>query len=197
MFQVLDSALEPYIAQLSQLHDDVCPRQILGVRMALLAGERLGLDVPQPDKRLLAFVETDGCFADGVAVASGCRVGRRTMRVVDYGKVAVTFVDTLTERGLRVWPRPGARQAALAYAPDACDQWHAQRDGYARMPVSELLMAQTVSIAIPVEQIVSRPGLRLPCQACGEEIMNAREVKMAGRTLCRACAGERYYHPLG
>ena len=56
----------------------------------------LNLPLPQKDKRLLTFVETDGCFADGVSVATGCWLGRRTMRLVDYGKVAATFVDTHT-----------------------------------------------------------------------------------------------------
>ncbi len=64
--------------------------------MGLLAGRWLGLDVPRDDKRLLTFVETDGCAADGVSSATGCRVGGRTLRVIDFGKVAATFVDTLT-----------------------------------------------------------------------------------------------------
>jgi formylmethanofuran dehydrogenase subunit E len=65
------------------------------------------------------------------------------------------------------------------------------------MPAAELLAAEPVSLAVPIEQIVSRPGLRALCEACGEEVMNAREVAMAGRTLCRGCAGERYYRRVG
>ena len=51
-------------------------------------------ELPQTDKRLYTFVETDGCFADGVMVATGCSLGHRTLRLIDYGKVAATFVDT-------------------------------------------------------------------------------------------------------
>ncbi len=85
-------------------HDHLCPRQMLGVRMGVYAAELLALDLPQRDKRLLTFVETNDCFADGVAVATGCWLGRHTLRLVDYGKVAATIVDTHTERALRIRP---------------------------------------------------------------------------------------------
>src|SRR5512140_211752 len=87
----------------------LCPRQVLGVRIGMYAADLFGLALPQHDKRLFAFVEADGCLVDGVAAATGCRVGNRTLRVVDYGKTAVTFVDTLDERAIRVIPHPFAR----------------------------------------------------------------------------------------
>lgn len=80
------SAVAAALARLAGRHRHLCPRQVLGVRMGLYAAERLGLPVPQDDKRLVAFVETDGCFADGVGAATGCWLGRRTMRLLDYGK---------------------------------------------------------------------------------------------------------------
>jgi len=107
------------------MHRHLCPRQVLGVRMGLYAGELLGLTVPQQDKRLYTIMETDGCAADGVAVAVNCWVGRRTMRVEDFGKAAATFVDTQTGQALRIVPRPTVRQTARAYAPTAADKWDA------------------------------------------------------------------------
>jgi len=175
------------------MHRHLCPRQVLGVRMGLYAGELLGLPVPQADKRLYTIMETDGCAADGVAVAVNCWVGRRTMRVEDYGKVAATFVDTQTGQALRLVPRPTVRQAARAYAVDASNKWDAQLIGYQLMPYSELFDVREVVLHTPVEQLISRPGRKALCQACGEEIMNEREVWVEGVTLCRACAGGGYY----
>src|SRR5215213_5520637 len=86
------------------LHRHVCPRQVLGIRMGLWAGELLALEVPQQNKRLLTIVETDGCFCDGVAVAANCWLGRSTMRVENYGKVAPTFVDTQIGEAWRIAP---------------------------------------------------------------------------------------------
>lgn len=177
----------------SALHHHLCPRQVLGVRLGLLAGTVLGLDLPQTDKRLLTIAETDGCAVDGISVATGCRVGQRTLRIEDYGKVAATFVDTRTGRAVRIAPRAGVRALARAYAPEARNQWEAQLLGYQRLPDELLLSAHAVQLRTPIEQIISRPGLKALCEICGEEIMNGREAHRDGSTLCRACAGEAYY----
>ncbi len=186
-------ALKEFLATSSALHRHLCPRQVLGVRMGMLAGEVLGLDLPQTDKRLLTIVETDGCAADGVSTATNCRVGRRTLRVEDYGKVAATFIDTVTGQAVRIAPRLEARTRARAYAPKAGNKWEAQLLGYQRLPAAELLLVQSVRLKTPIEQIISRPGLKAVCEVCGEEIMNEREVIRDGATLCRACAGQSYY----
>ncbi len=98
-------SLQELLQATAARHYHLCPRQVLGVRMGLLAAHTLHLDLPQTDKRLLTIVETDGCFTDGLAVATGCWVGRRTLRIEDYGKIAATFVDTLTEQAIRLTPR--------------------------------------------------------------------------------------------
>ena len=186
--------LEELLAASAARHDHLCPRQVLGVRMGLQAGEVLGLDLPQTDKRLLAIVETDGCGSDGIAVSTGCWVGRRTMRIEDFGKLAATFVNTPTGRAIRIAPRPAARELAPTYAPEAATPWEAYLLGYQRMPTVELLSVQEVELNTPIERIVSQPGLRALCQVCGEEIMNEREIVRAGTVLCQSCAGHGYYH---
>ncbi len=175
------------------LHHHLCPRQVLGVRMGMLAGEALGLDLPQNDKRLLTIVETDGCGADGISVATNCWVGRRTLRVEDYGKLAATFVDMLTEQAVRIMPRPEARVLARSFASEARNKWEAQRLGYQRMPTTDLLAIQAVHLKRPLKEIISRPGRKAICEICEEEIMNEREIVREGAVLCRACAGEGYY----
>jgi formylmethanofuran dehydrogenase subunit E len=187
--------LEELLDVAARNHHRLCPRQVLGVRMGLLGGRWLGLEVPRRDKRLLAFIETDGCFADAISAATGCQVGRRTLRLVDYGKVAATFVDTRTGRAVRVVPRPGVRERAWAYAPEAKNRWQAQLLGYQRMPEEELLVTEEVTLLLSLEKLISRSGIRVNCQACGEEILNEREVLRDGMVLCRSCAGERYYVP--
>lgn len=179
----LDSLLEAS----ATLHRHLCPRQVLGVRIGLLGGALLGLRVPQTDKRLLTLVETDGCAADGVSTATNCWVGRRTLRLEDLGKVAATFVDTLTGQAVRVWPQADIRQRASAFAPEARNRWESQLLGYQRMPADNLLAWCSVRLRDDVAALVSRPGLRATCDACGEEILNGREVHQHGRVLCRSC----------
>ncbi len=189
----IPDSLAGLLAASAALHHHLCPRQVLGVRMGLLAGEILGLELPQADKRLLVIVETDGCSADGIAVACNCWVGRRTLRVEDYGKVAATFVDTHTGQAVRLVPRLEARELARTFAPEACNRWEAQLLGYQRMPALALLAARPVRLRTPIEQIVNRAERKTICAQCGEEILNEREVIASGRVLCRACAGNAYY----
>lgn len=176
------------------LHNHLCPRQVLGVRMGMYAAEILRIECPQPKKRLFTFVETDGCFADGVAVATGCTLGHRTLRLMDYGKVAATFVDTDSEQSIRIRPRLDVRSRAALCKPDERSRWHSQLEAYQVMPLAELFEVEVVSISLSLEDIISRPGVRVNCSICGEEILNEREFVIEGSVLCRACAGDGYYH---
>jgi formylmethanofuran dehydrogenase subunit E len=177
-------------------HSHLCPKQVLGARMALLAGRLLAIELPQSDKRLLVILETDGCTADGISVATGCTIGHRTLRVEDYGKVAATFVDTQGERALRIAPRAEARVLAADYAGEAQGRWQMQLTGYQRMPDELLLAWREVRLTSSIAAIVSRPHIREVCRDCGEEIINQREVVRDGVVLCRACADGAYYHPV-
>ena len=177
----------------SRDHDHLCPRQILGVRIGLTGMRTLGFDEPPARRQLLAISETDGCFVDGVIAATGCSVGHRTLRVEDYGKVAVTFVDTRTGQAVRVAPRPDIRKRASAFIPEEPRHYFAQMQAYQTMPDEDMFLVQEVVMNVPIRQIVSLPGVRVNCGICGEEIMNEREIVHDGLTICCSCAGRGYY----
>lgn len=159
----------------------------------MFAASLLTLDLPQSDKRLLAFVETDGCFVDGVSAAMGCYVGRRTLRVEDFGKTAATFCDTRTERAVRIAPRLDVRELAKQYVPDARNRWETQLLGYQIMPDEDLLDFKWVTMRVNIPALIGQAGVRVNCDSCGEEIINQREVIWESKILCRACAGQAYY----
>lgn len=185
--------LQLLLEKSSREHSHLCPRQILGARLGLLGLKTLGFSEPPAKKELLVITETDGCFVDGLIAATGCTVGHRTLRVEDYGKTAATFVDTRTGRAVRVAPGAGIRERAYAFAEDESRHYFAQMQAYQVMPDEKMFTVQEVILKTPVEQIVSRPGLRVNCDVCGEEIMNEREVHQHGLTLCTACAQGGYY----
>lgn len=177
----------------SARHKHLCPRQVLGVRSGLAGAAALDLEAPRNDKRMLVILETDGCYADGIEVATGATIGHRTLRVVDYGKVATTFVDAKTGIAVRIAPRSDVRQRARFYAPEVQRHYFAQLKGYQIMPDNELLTMQEVHLTTPVEDLINRPGVRVNCTICGEEIINEREVWRQDMPLCQACAGPAYY----
>lgn len=185
--------LDELLAESAALHHHLCPRQVLGVQMGRLTAELLDLDLPQNDKRLLTIVETDGCFTSGLSVATNCWVGRRTLRVEDYGKVAATFVDTGADIAIRIAPSPTARERAIVFAPEAHNRWEAMLLGYQRMAPADIFVWQPVLLTTPAAALISRAGHRAACNRCGEEILNEREVEIGGLILCRHCAYGGYY----
>lgn len=186
-------SLGEFLQETENIHRHLCPRQVLGVRMGLIAGKLFNLQLPQEDKRLLTISETDGCFVDGISVVTNCTVGHRTLRIEDYGKVAATFVDTKTSEAFRVVPCPEIRMLAREYAPPGCKTWDSHLIGYQRMSDDVLLSVQSVELSFSLKELISRPGVRVTCIRCGEEIINEREVMEDGLAFCRFCMFGGYY----
>ena len=174
----------------------ICPGQVLGVRMAMLGCSLLGIDEPTHGKRLIVYVEIDRCMADAIAAVTGCRLGKRTLKHVDYGKCACTFVDTLTGRAVRISAREDARDHLWSYVPSGLDKNTAQREAYKVMPDDELFAVQEVTVNIPDHDMPGRPISRVLCAICGEGINDHREVKLNGLVLCRPCVQGGYYQEL-
>ncbi|MCX6637112.1 MAG: FmdE family protein [Acidobacteria bacterium] len=189
---------DEYVAQAEQAHGHICAGQILGLRMALYGMRLLGLDelAGRDRKRLVTFVEIDRCATDALTLVTGCRVGKRSLKFRDFGKVAATFCDLGEDRAVRVVARESSKERARELYPEIADGNQQQMRAYRGMADEELFDHQWVRVRIAAEDL---PGFKAPralCQACGEGINFRREVVEDGRTLCRACAGERYYEPL-
>ena len=190
-------SLDDFLADAAAMHRGcVCPGQMLGVRMAMLGCQLLGIDEPTQGKRLIVYVEIDRCMADAIAAVTGCRLGKRTLKHVDYGKCACTFVDTATGRAVRISAREDARSNVWRYAPFGLDKNTAQRDAYKIMPDDQLFIVQEVLVDIPDHDRPGRPVSRMKCAICGEGINDRREVQQNGQVLCRACAQGGYYQEL-
>ncbi len=188
--------LNEYIDRASVAHGHTCAGQILGIRLAMLGLRELGIDDPVKErKRLVTIVEIDRCATDAVQLVTGCRLGKRALKFKDFGKVAATFVDLKTNRALRVVAREESKQKAHEMYPEL-DKEQAQRRAYRELSDEQLFSCQWVRVELPPEELPSFKAPRAVCAECGEGINFRREVVRDGRTLCRACAGERYYEPL-
>jgi formylmethanofuran dehydrogenase subunit E len=176
-------------------HGHLCPGQVLGVRMTLAGCRTLGVEAPRlAGKRLVVLVEIDRCATDAIQALTGVSLGKRTLKHVDHGKMAATFVDTLTGAAVRVAARDEARELARLTAPWEADPRRAQMAAYRTMDEADLLRLEPVAVEAGW---LARRRLRVRCEACGEGVNYQREVRVGRRTLCRACAGDRYYVALG
>jgi len=187
-------SLEEYLALAAQNYGHRCPGQVLGVRMAMLGLRQLGIADPvKHDKRLLTFVEIDRCATDAVSLVTGCRLGNRTLKYLDFGKVAATFVDLAANRAVRVVAREDSRAQAKAMFPELADSSQQQLEAYKVMDDADLFTRQRVRVKLRPEDLPGRPRSRVTCEQCGEGVNDGRERRVEGRALCRNCAGESYY----
>jgi formylmethanofuran dehydrogenase subunit E len=187
-------SLEEYLALAAQSHGHMCPGQVLGVRLAMRGLKELGIEEPlKHAKRLMTFVEIDRCATDAVSLVTGCRLGKRSLKFFDYGKVAATFLDLATGKAVRVAARDDSREQARAMFPQIHEPYRRQLEAYKVLADDDLFTVEPVRVALKPEDLPGRPHSRVTCAQCGEGVNDGRERVVGGRPLCRSCAGESYY----
>jgi formylmethanofuran dehydrogenase subunit E len=176
-------------------HGHLCAGQILGVRMAMLGLELLGIADPYGEdrKRLVTFVEIDRCMTDAIGVVTGCRLGKRALKFRDWGKVAATFVDLESGKAVRIAATESSKSLARQMHPEVENKNQQQMLAYREMPTDDLFSVQWVKVSVPPQELPGYKGERIVCGLCGEGINFQREVRKGGVILCRACAGDKYY----
>ncbi len=176
-------------------HGHLCAGQVLGARRARLGVQELGIEDPIAErKRIVKYVEIDRCVTDAVVLVANCRLGKRALKFRDWGKVAATFVDLQTGRAVRIAAKESSKQAAREMFPELGKD-AGQQKAYAALSDDVLFDKQWVRVEVQPEDLPGFKGPRVVCADCGEGINFKREVVVEGRTLCRGCAGERYYQP--
>ena len=179
----------------TRIHGHLCPGQVLGVKMSMLGLRQIGIADPRGEDRksIIVFVEMDRCATDAVQSVTGCSLGHRTMKFMDYGKMAATFLNLRTGKAVRVIAKEESRQQAKEYFPEIENKYAAQLEAYKIMPDEDLFDVMEVTVSVRPEDMPGRPLGRIRCDACGEYVQDMREVSRDGRVLCRACAGPGYY----
>lgn len=166
-------------------HGHLCTGQVLGVRMARLGLELLGLSEREPKKLrdLLVFVESDRCATDAAYVVTGATMGRRRMKYIDYGKMAMSFYYIPTKKAVRVYP---VNNISVPEGVDLVEFWNKYKD-------EELFGWVDVEINVNENDLPGKPRDHAVCSICNERILDGRQVIDNGTVKCRACAGKSYY----
>jgi formylmethanofuran dehydrogenase subunit E len=189
---------EKLLEESVRTHGHLCPGQVLGVRLSIHGLALIGINDPKgaDRKKLVVYVEIDRCATDAIQSVTGCSLGKRSLKFMDYGKMAATFVNLETGRAVRILAKEEAKVIAKNYIPDIEDKYKCQLEAYKIMPVEELFKWKEVEVKIPEEDMPGRPKRRVKCVNCGEHVQDNRDVVSEGRTLCKACAIGSYYRAL-
>jgi formylmethanofuran dehydrogenase subunit E len=189
-------SFETLLTESSQAHGHLCPGQVVGVRMAMLGCRLIGLNEParrDQIKKLIVYVEMDRCTADAVAHVTGVKLGRRSLKFVDYGIMAATFMNLETGEAFRVISTEEARDLAAVYAPEVAEKGPRQLAAYKRMPDSVLFRVQKVRVNIDECDLPGPTRRKIVCSVCGQVIRDKRESTIEDRPVCRPCSGACYF----
>ncbi|WP_448871053.1 FmdE family protein [Desulfobulbus propionicus] len=188
-------AFDQHLRSAVAFHGHLCLGQVIGVRLAMLGLRLVGITDPLgvDRKKLIVFVEIDRCAADAIMTVTGSRVGRRSLKIVNNGKIAATFVNLETGAAYRIFFQPDALDKALALHPEL-DEKNAQMRAYREMGDADLFQVLPVRVPIKCEDMPGGPTRKVRCEICGEFVLDHRDVQKNGRSLCRSCAsGTSYY----
>ena len=188
----LQVSLEEHLTKCAMLHSCLCPRQVIGVRMARFACSWLGIDPAIQRKQLFVYMEIGHCAADGVIVVTNASLTNGLMKLIDYGKLAATFVHLPANRALRVRENQLSRALAVQMMPDVHSSWEAQQLAYRIMPDEQLLYWDEVSLPTPLPKVQKKHAVI--CDTCGDKVHEHCEVLVDGHTLCKPCAYGTYYN---
>jgi len=182
--------LEELLERARVAHGHLCAGQILGVRMALLGLKELGISDPlgTDRKRLATFVEIDRCATDAIGLVTGCRLGKRTLKFRDWGKMAATFVDLASGEGVRIVALEGSRDLARNLYPHIESKSQQQMQAYRELPESQLFRVERVRVHVDPAELPGYKAERVSCARCGEGVNFGRYEEVDGKHLCLSCA---------
>lgn len=183
-------SLETLLQKAEVAHGHMCAGQVLGVRMSLLGLKSLGIEEPlgADRKRLVSYVEIDRCATDAIAMVTGCRLGKRTLKFRDWGKMAATFVDLSSDSGVRVVALENSRDLARELHPEVESRSQQQMLAYRELGDDQLFRLQRVRVHVDASELPGYKTDRVVCARCGEGINFGRFEVVADQRLCLTCA---------
>lgn len=188
--------LDGLLSECGRLHGHICPGQVLGVRMAVLGCELIGIGDPRgvDRKKLFVWVEIDRCVTDAISAVTGVRLGKRSLKFKDYGKVAATFLNHPENRAYRVVAKEESRELADALYASIPDKKERQMLTYREADAPLLFKVEAVRVEPDAFEMPGRPRRRIICARCGEGINDGRDLQDAlNQSVCRPCAFGSYF----
>jgi formylmethanofuran dehydrogenase subunit E len=176
-----------------QFHGHVCGGITIGTRMAILGMKSVDIIDPfgKDSKDLMVFVEIDRCATDAILAVTGCHPGKRSMKIIDYGKMAATFVNLKTGKAVRIAAKN--REGEKIFTKEMMQQ-NTPVEDYSKITDEELFYKKEVRVSIKPEDLPGKPLRTVPCSSCGERILDAREVVKDGKALCKPCSENTFYY---
>lgn len=207
---IREGDLERLLKKAGELHGHFCPYVALGIRAGYIAMRELGAR-SRGMERVVAIVETNSCFSDGIQVVTGCTFGNNALIYRDLGKTAVT-VASRDGTAVRVALRPEFSDDFASRHPEAealFEKIVVHREEVSEEEEERMMRlwreASFQQLSPPEDEIfnVERREVEIPpfapifasvrCFVCGENVMETRARVKDGKPICMECASAEHY----
>ncbi|HHT74710.1 MAG TPA: FmdE family protein [Methanomassiliicoccaceae archaeon] len=156
-------------------HGHACPGLAMGYRAALYGLESLGIPKSRArDEEIVCISENEACGVDAIQLLTGCTVGKGNLLFLPLGKIAYTFFDRSTGKGVRIVSRPFDRNE---------DREKAMRH-ILTAKAEDLFENKPPQTVVPEK---ARLFLSVQCDECGESCREDRARLHEGKVLCLHC----------
>jgi formylmethanofuran dehydrogenase subunit E len=197
-----------------ELHGHFCPGLAFGVKAGCLGLKKLDFENTGMEE-LVAVVECNNCFVDGIQMSTGCSFGNNALIYKDFGKTAVTLASRKLRKAFRIVLRQWENQEPTDKEKEARDLfdrvvrkrendpevvrrmqtlWTELSFATLEKPDAELFEVREVALELPAYAPIFDNAT---CDKCGETLMETRAVLAGGKPLCIPCAGTDYFMVVG
>lgn len=205
---IRDRDIAACLVKTAEIHGHYCPGSAFGVMATLMGLEALGGGTSLGMEDLMAIVEINACFADGIQAVSGCTLGNNALVFKDLGKMAVTFVRRDGQNGIRVHMKGQIRDHVDRVRPEffplmekvimarqgSSEEEKAFREIGCQAAFSLIALPFNTYFEVDFVKVVLPPYApivkSLVCPGCGETVMGTKTILTGEKNgYCRTCAG--------
>jgi len=183
------SDYEELIKKGEKFHGHICVGIVIGTRMTMIGMRELGMNPMVPNNNLRVYTEIDRCYTDAMQAITGCSLGHRNLKYMEYGKTAATFMDTKTEKAVRV-------SIKKPFIVDH-SKMKELNEFYSQAPEEEILRIENVSINVIRDDGRQTSNSLEICSICSEGVRDNHHTIVDGKVMCKNCAYGSYYTVLG
>lgn len=183
----VDKIFEEQLKKAGEFHGDICGGIVIGTKLAMYGLKNLNMELNKKNKDLIVFVEIDRCMSDAVQAITGCSMGKRSLKQMNYGKFAATFYKISTGEGFRI------TDVDANSKEETTETTEEMIERFIDTPAEKLFNIQKVDIKLDENELPGKPREKAFCSICNEKVMDGRHNIIAGKSVCKSCSDGSYY----
>ncbi|MEA4957909.1 hypothetical protein SDC9_29521 [bioreactor metagenome] len=183
----MDGIFEEQLEKAKVFHGEICGGVLTGTKMAIYAIEEFNLNFNEKNPELISIVEIDRCVYDAVQAITQGSTGTKSVKLIDYGKFAITFYNKETGKAIRL------TDVDASSSNDTGETIDERIERYKNTPAQELFKIENVNVYFDENNLPGMPTIKKRCSVCNEVVLDNKHSLINGKPICQSCFKGSYY----